>query len=64
MTARMGPTNGQFAVAAFAGIVLGALGGGFARALALTLGCLITLGVWRAVALLTILVDQGRGARR
>ncbi len=56
--ARLGPTNGQLAVAGFVGIVLGALGGGFARAVALFLGVVMALGIWRIVNLLTILVDR------
>lgn len=53
------PTNGQFAVAAFTGIVVGALGGGFALMLALFLAIVITLGIWRAVTLLAVIAAQG-----
>jgi hypothetical protein len=52
------PTQGAFAVAGLVGIVLGALGGGFARVTMLFLITLIAVGVWRAVTLLRDLVDR------
>jgi hypothetical protein len=53
------PTNAQFAIAAFFGIVVGALGGDFSRVLLLFLAIVATLGIWRAVTLLAVIAAQG-----
>lgn len=52
------PTGGQLAVAGFLGIVFGALGAGFALVLGLFLLVMITVGVWRAVTLLTVIANR------
>lgn len=48
-------TLGTVSVAVFAGIVLGAVGGGFAWAALIICATLITAGVWRAVGLLAVI---------
>lgn len=52
------PSQGAVSVAGLLGIVLGALGGGFARVTMIVLITLIAVGVWRAVTLLSDLVDR------
>ncbi len=67
------PTGAQLSTAAILGIVFGALSGGFAMALLITLACVATVGVWQCVTLLGYIAAQGdeqlaqagrRGARR
>lgn len=51
------PSRAQVAVAAFAGIVLGALGGGFLLGAGLFTLILVACGIWRAATYLAAIVD-------
>lgn len=51
------PPNDRVAVAVFLGVILGALGGGFALGMLVITTTLAAIGVWRAVLLLAIIAD-------
>lgn len=61
MRARCGPAPSREAVtvAALLGIVFGALGGRFALVVLIFLAALVAAGIWRGVALLNTLAEQG-----